>query len=292
MADSDDLYFSEQERGVVAQNVDHISGEVWNGLRSFFRTIISRHQLAEVFPEVCPDLEVNLPYETDERALSEMAAVEIPGLQWPLHLWEDPDDFAVLDAIQFFGKHVSRPRIGGFHDFFKHHHFIGFDREPAFVEYRATVNRLFRRNGIAYQLDEDGRVSRILPGAISPMLSVDLMSGDEELDAMIQEAVTKFKEPDLAERKLGLERLWDAWERLKTIHDPDKRKGWFKLRDEKFIEAHLRDTVEEEAIWLTKIGNEYQIRHKEVGKHPIDDPKDIDYLFFRMYSLIYRILRP
>ncbi len=40
-------------------------------------------------------------------------------------------------------------------------------------------------------------------------------------------------------------------------------------------------------FWLeTKIGNEYRIRHHETDKKEITETKHINYLFFRMLSLI------
>ena len=41
---------------------------------------------------------------------------------------------------------------------------------------------------------------------------------------------------------------------------------------------------------LTKIGNEFQIRHFETDKVAIKDSRQLDYLFFRMYSLIHFLL--
>ncbi len=42
---------------------------------------------------------------------------------------------------------------------------------------------------------------------------------------------------------------------------------------------------------LTKIGNEFQIRHFEVDKIEVKDEKHIDYLFYRMFSLIDLLLK-
>ena len=289
MANENDQYFSEQEAGVIAPDVEDIPQGVWSGVTAIIQGAVSNNWLAHSFPELCHDSDI--PCGTNERILSDLAMAEIPKMQWPLHVWDDPTTFQILDVIEFFGRHVSVPKVGDYHQFFRHNHIIDFDKELGFSEYRAAINRLFRRNGIAFQIDDDGHIRRLLPSVIRFVMGAEIQTGDSELDVLIAEGVAKFKEPDLTERRLGLERLWDAWERLKTIRDPDKKYGWFQLRDEQFVEDHWRETVEEEAGWLTKIGNAYQIRHKEVGKHPIEDPRDIDYLFFRMYSLIYRLLR-
>ncbi|RCW89182.1 hypothetical protein DFQ08_1221 [Winogradskyella arenosi] len=44
--------------------------------------------------------------------------------------------------------------------------------------------------------------------------------------------------------------------------------------------------IEDEFKLLTKIGNEYKIRHHETDKIEVSKSKHIDYLFFRMLSLI------
>ena len=46
-----------------------------------------------------------------------------------------------------------------------------------------------------------------------------------------------------------------------------------------------------EAQALTKIGNDYQIRHSEKRTQAVDDPYQIDYFFERLYALIRLLLR-
>jgi len=42
-------------------------------------------------------------------------------------------------------------------------------------------------------------------------------TGDGELDRLLETAREKFFNKSLDVRKEGLEKLWDAWERLKTV---------------------------------------------------------------------------
>ena len=56
--------------------------------------------------------------------------------------------------------------------------------------------------------------------------------------------------------------------------------------NQEFILPGKRDIFEREFELLTKIGNEYRIRHHETDKTPISTPSQISYLFFRMLSLI------
>lgn len=93
-------------------------------------------------------------------------------------------------------------------------------------------------------------------------------------------------------RKEGLEKLWDAWERLKTLEaSEDKRRSVGILLDRTATEPNFRRLLEEEANYLTGVGNNFMIRHTEVSKTPIASQEQVDYLFHRMFALIRLILR-
>ena len=96
----------------------------------------------------------------------------------------------------------------------------------------------------------------------------------------------------IAIRRESLEKLWDAWERLKTLEPGrDKRESAGRLLDKAAGEPTLRAKIEEEAIALTNIGNTFMIRHTETDKIPITDSAHIDYLFHRMFSMIRLLLK-
>src|SRR5262249_2039134 len=98
--------------------------------------------------------------------------------------------------------------------------------------------------------------------------------------------------PDPDVRKDALEKLWDAWERLKTIENPnDKRISIKMLLDRTATEANFRQTLETESRALTDIGNAYRIRHAEIGNIPSQPIEQIDYLFHRMFAAILMLLR-
>jgi len=53
----------------------------------------------------------------------------------------------------------------------------------------------------------------------------------------------------------------------------------------------LRERLEAEAKELTWIGNNTMIRHTEVGKPPIAESAQVDYLFHRMFAIIRLLLK-
>jgi hypothetical protein len=100
-----------------------------------------------------------------------------------------------------------------------------------------------------------------------------------------------FFDPDQSIRAEGLEKLWDAWERLKTLLPGDKKTSITKLFDQAVPEPDLRERVEQEANALTKIGNDFMIRHTETTQTPIQKSAHIDYLFHRLFALMWMILK-
>ncbi len=116
---------------------------------------------------------------------------------------------------------------------------------------------------------------------------------DNELNKLIEEAKERFLSND---KKTGVEKLWDAFERLKTHFitldenkTPKRKQKDKKLSSEKIVniisENFDKDFINNEFLILTDIGNNYRIRHHEVGKKELTS-KHINYFFFRMISLI------
>ena len=92
-------------------------------------------------------------------------------------------------------------------------------------------------------------------------------------------------------RRESLEKLWDAWERLKTVEGGKDKKAQTKNLLDKAASAEMRERLEAEALELTEIGNRFMIRHTETDKVPITDLGHVDYLFHRMFSLIELLLK-
>ena len=53
----------------------------------------------------------------------------------------------------------------------------------------------------------------------------------------------------------------------------------------------FRSIVETEFKAMTKAGNELRIRHVEVGHEPVGETGEKDYLFMRLYALIWLMLK-
>ena len=296
-------YFSDRENGPRARTEQVISPVVWAGLVATVQALINSGAFGLRFPERCPDGQAVCGCDTDALAASVIA--EMPGLAWPLEtmcLVEDgflsqrepfaPDTLLILDFIEFIYASVAKPIPGKHHDFFSHHH-LTFDQQSGQEEFRATVNRIFSRNGVAFEMLSTGRIVRVLP----PVLGEDLKrtifrTGDRTLDNMLDECRAKFSDRNPLVRREALERLWDGWERLKSLADPgDKKRSIKIILDVTASEPSLRARLEGEATELNSIGNSHLIRHSEVNQVPVIDVDQVDYLFHRLFAMIQLILR-
>ena len=296
-------YFSDRENGPRARTVQAIPAVVWAGLVAIVRGLINSGAFGLRFPERCPECQATCG--TDEDALSATVVAEMPGLTWPLQTTradEDtllstrapfaPDTPLILDFIEFVHGAVAKPVLGKYHDFFSHHH-LSFDQQAGEDEFRSTINRLFSRNGLAFEMLTTGRIARVLPAVIGEELRrTAFNSGDRTLDNMLDEARVKFSDRDPLRRREALERLWDAWERLKSLADPrDKKTSVRILLDAAASEPSLRSRLEQEATELNAIGNSHLIRHSEVSQVPVIDADQIDYLFHRLFAMVQLLLR-
>jgi hypothetical protein len=116
-------------------------------------------------------------------------------------------------------------------------------------------------------------------------------TGDARLDELLIAAKSKFLDPDPNVRRESLEKLWDAWERLKTIEPgKDKKAKVAALLNRTATGPEFRQVLEEDANDLTRIGNNFEIRHSETSMTPINDAEQVDYFFHRMFAMVWLAL--
>lgn len=295
-------YFSDRENGPRARAEQVITPTVWAAVAATVQGLMNSGALAHRFPERCPDGQAICG--CDEGALAASVMAEMPGLEWPLQITAEvgegfmsqrepfaPPTLLVLDFVEFVHGAVAKPVLGKYHDYFSHHH-LTFDQEAGKEEFRATINRLFSRNGLAFEMLTSGRIVRVLPPVLGDELRrTTFNSGDRTLDVLLEECRVKFSDRKPLVRREALERLWDAWERLKSLANPDKKTSVQKILNAVTSEPALRARLEEEAKELTDIGNSHLIRHYEVKQVPVIDVDTVDYLFHRLFAMIQLMLR-
>jgi len=282
-------YFSDRERGPRPRTDQEICDKVWGGLVAVATALMSNGAFGIDFPDECPD-GIGI-VGTNEYTMQLALTAEVPDLPWPIDARDLPPALAVLDFIEFCHRHVAKPVRGSYHGFFSHHH-LSFQREEGQFEFRENVNRIFARNLIAYELQDNGQVQRLAPPVLREALAVSQFnSGDSELDAMLETSRTKYLSSNPQIRKESLEKLWDAWERVKTIEPTlDKKASSGQLLDKVASEPKFREALEKEALELTRIGNTFQIRHSETSQIPLETNDQVDYLFHRLFAIIQLVL--
>ena len=138
------------------------------------------------------------------------------------------------------------------------------------------------------RLTESRQMPPILFAAMGKLPS----SGDAKLDQLLSDACLKFKDPAPVARAEATEKLWDAWERLKSLDvSGNKKISVARLLDRASKEEPIfRKQLETEALTLTAIGNTFQIRHFETNAVPVSTAEMSDYFFHRLYALIHFLL--
>jgi|SRR5215213_5140738 len=115
-------------------------------------------------------------------------------------------------------------------------------------------------------------------------------TGDTELDELLRDARAAYLSRNRALCREAVQKLWDAWERLKTIEPgKDKRASVTAMLHRASTRPLFREALEREAAELTRIGNSSHIRHSEVGQEALT-ATEYDYLFNRLFALIRLIL--
>lgn len=205
---------------------------------------------------------------------------------------DEYDQYALLDLIEYIGHNCKDIAINGFHGFFGHNHIRFLDTDDVAEIYRNEINDIFQKTGLLFALTEDIIVERVIENAILTPEIESTVAGIEEpgTKELLAEAIALYRQPNPTFRNDAVEKLWDALERLKTYYvtdSIDKKVSVTKIvRDMSGGQAVFEQLFEAEFSALTKIGNDYRIRHHETNKIDIQDICHYDYFFNRCLSLI------
>ena len=162
----------------------------------------------------------------------------------------------MLDAIEFFAKHS-----------------ISDDFEP-------QINAILKLNEIPFQLSK-GKLMNTFDTQINKNSLVSVQ--EVGLKELLQEASKYYDENNL---QIAVEKLWDAFERLKTYYcssTVDKKKSVNKIiMDMGNNQQPFLELFEKEFHELTILGNNFRIRHHETTKTDIQDKRHYEYFYKRL----------
>lgn len=160
--------------------------------------------------------------------------------------------FTVFDVIESFNRHTTKSS-----------------------QFRNEINAIFKLNNINVEL-RNGEVHSTSNKAIGLDDSTNINeAGLEELIRTAEDLYNK------GEYSYAVEKIWDAFERIKTYYYPtlDKKKSAEKIiNDISYGNEHIKKMFDNEFKVLTDTGNSYRIRHHEINK--IDISKELHYKYF------------
>lgn len=282
-------FYSDRTGGPAPRDKDVLPEHTARGLLNLVQSKIDSDWFAQRFPDQCPD--GNGVAGTNIQSLRLDLQALIPDLDYPLLATSNVPDEAVFDLIEYAAQRIALAQPGSWHSYFSHHE-LTFDVKAGRRVFHDEINQILARGRTTYELAPSLQVQRTGSPEVREQLS-DLRpaTGDGVLDELIVEARTLYLSHRVGDRKLGLEKLWDAFERLKTIEIPggDKKASAAKLLAH-IADEPFHDLAEAEMIELTKIGNTFNLRHHETGKHAVPEG-GYDYLFARLSNLVILLLR-
>lgn len=156
--------------------------------------------------------------------------------------------------------------------------------------FMASINGVFERAKLDFSLSFQGMIEHILKhevydNSIGQNIGVITEPGLRDL---LDQAIALHQQPSLDSHRDAVEKIWDAFERLKTYYiGMDKKASAQKIvSDMAGGQEPFSDLINAEFKVLTDIGNSYRIRHHETSKIDITDIRHYDYFFNRCLSLI------
>ena len=152
--------------------------------------------------------------------------------------------------------------------------------------------RLLKTGLLAYLLvnDVEKKSDKFISNdSVDLMHKKDEVQEDTKINEIIEESKLYMRSDDLGQKQIALEKIWDAFERIKTVYEEEgsKKEKIENLIDKVSYGSETnKNMLDNEFSELTRIGNVYEIRHFEKGKQEIPSDGFREYLYFRMLSLI------
>ncbi len=258
--------------------------------------------IAWKYPEECPDgngccgvdmlkLSNNLKYEIPALFQNRSGIIDKPKKN-PYGVDDKFDQYGLLDFIEFMFATVRNISSRFWHSYYNHYDLHFENMRGVASQFRDDINRIFNQTGLLYSLSDFGMVERVSENGV---LSNDIENRVEQvtekgLKELIQEAILLYKTPTPQARRDSVVKIWNAFERLKSYYETatvNKKASASKIvSDMAGGQTDFVALFNDEFMTLTRIGNNYRIRHHEMDKIDITDSRHYDYFFNRCLSLV------
>ncbi|MEJ8307335.1 AbiJ-NTD4 domain-containing protein [Saccharibacillus sacchari] len=204
---------------------------------------------------------------------------------------DDYDQYSLIDLIEYVAQNIKDISEGWNDHRYKNYWDIHcLDTTNVFNDYRNEINEIFQESGLLFTLTQGKLIERVVENTpLSPEMETQIQKISEHgTRELMKDAIALYKTPNPAARQDSVEKIWDALERLKTYYTHlDKRGSVTKVvNDMSNGKSDFIEIFDCEFKELTKIGNNFRIRHHETSKTDITDNRHYDYFFNRCLSLI------
>lgn len=201
------------------------------------------------------------------------------------------DQYALLDYIEFFAQNMQDIDERWNNIRYKNYkHIECLDSSDIFIDFKEEINQIFIESGLLYKLTDQKIIERIVE---SDVLTKEIEERIEKIDEdgvkkLLKDSIELYKTPNPEARQDSVEKIWDAFERLKTYYTTENKKKSIEriINDMSHGDEKFKELFNAEFDTLTKIGNNYRIRHHETDRIDIIDNRYYDYFFNRCLSLI------
>jgi hypothetical protein len=156
-------YYSDRVRGQRARTEEEIDETLWAAIQAVFERGVDTALFAQDFPVSCEDGKGI--YSCDRDGLVATIRAEIPDLGDHFYERGLPPTLAILDLVELMYRHASEASNGRHHSYFDHYH-LTFDRTAGRRDLREAINRLLARSASVYELDQHGRIERLVPSPV------------------------------------------------------------------------------------------------------------------------------
>lgn len=231
-----DLYTA-RHLGSKPRVKEEITHALWKGIVALLEKMEQKNFFAEAYPEGCMDNSSDI-YAVDIHKLNDELEI-YTGLTWPLKTFKDaeeywidrepyiPTKYEIFDTLELLFHKTSTPSEGFYHSFCRHSHLHFADDGIAKKTFSDELNGLFAAVGMMYELNpQTGHIETVI-GAETKQLINSALSGlmmDAQYSEMLNDACIKITNFRLEVAYQALEKLWDAYERLKCYFDPKDQK--------------------------------------------------------------------
>ncbi len=285
-----ELYYSQRQKRNQQVPQVQVGSDFWTAFLTYLNRRSNDNYFCKAFPDHCSD---GHQEGRNDQLVASRIREELGEVQWPIPNGEGhelPDTERILDVLEFFFKHVAKSTQSRYHDHCGGSHPTEYDVAQGRYEYTVQINGMLKRFHHPYKLQKGSIVlggSEVMDARVS---SVELKTQDAHLLRLLGSALDNFYDRSGTKKLEGLRSLVDAFERLKTLEDEDKKTSVTKVIGKLSVVEEIRQHYEQHLRKLTELANKYTIRHHEAGKVVLDDESTIEYLFYSYDNLIRLIL--